>query len=251
MIIPTAEPFFFPGGRIGCLLIHGFTGSPKEMRTMGEDLHRRGYTVLGVRLAGHATQPDDMLHIRWQDWLLSVEDSLCLLEGAAERIFVCGLSMGGALALMTAARFPVAGVVAMSTPYELPPNPLLRFLPALQHIKPRVSKTGSGDWVDPQAAEGHVDYPYYPSRAILTLNKLLAEMRSDLPKVTAPVFLIHSRDDRAVPFRHMEKIYLALGSEHKEMLLIEQSGHVIVRDQQRGQVFEAVDKFVQTVGNSD
>jgi len=47
MIIPTAEPFFLPGNRVGCLLVHGFTGAPKEMRWMGEFLNQQGYTVLG------------------------------------------------------------------------------------------------------------------------------------------------------------------------------------------------------------
>ena len=247
MIIPTAEPFFFPGGRTGCLLIHGFTGAPKEMRTMGEALHQRGYTVLGVRLAGHATRPEDMLRTRWEDWLLSVEDGLHLLGGAADRIFVCGLSMGGVLALMAAARFSIAGVVAMSTPYKLPPNPMMRFLPVLKRVKPKISKGGKGDWVDPASAEGHVDYPYYPSQSILELNRLLAEMRANLPAVSVPALLIHSRDDGGIPFTNMEKIYLALGSRRKEMLAIEQSGHVIVRDQQREQVFEAVDRFIQAV----
>ena len=64
-IIPTAEPFFFPGqgenARIGCLVTHGFTGAPKEMRWLGEYLHRQGYTVCGMRLAGHATRPADMV----------------------------------------------------------------------------------------------------------------------------------------------------------------------------------------------
>ena len=63
-IIPTAEPFFLPGqpGKPGCLLIHGFTGAPKEMRWMGEYLSREaGFPCLGVRLAGHATQPADMI----------------------------------------------------------------------------------------------------------------------------------------------------------------------------------------------
>ncbi len=75
---PTAEPFFFPGkgekARIGCLVTHGFTGAPKEMRWMGEYLNRQGYTVCGIRLAGHATRLKDMVRSRWQDWLLSVED---------------------------------------------------------------------------------------------------------------------------------------------------------------------------------
>ncbi|MBI1854527.1 MAG: carboxylesterase, partial [Chloroflexi bacterium] len=64
-IIPTAEPFFLPGSKTGCLLIHGFTGAPKEMRWMGEYLADKGYSVLGVRLAGHATRPEDMIRSNW------------------------------------------------------------------------------------------------------------------------------------------------------------------------------------------
>ncbi len=67
-LIPTAEPFVFPGGPVGCLLVHGFTGTPKEMRWLGEYLAGQGHTVLGVRLAGHATQPEDMIRARWWDW---------------------------------------------------------------------------------------------------------------------------------------------------------------------------------------
>jgi carboxylesterase len=77
-IIPTAEAFFLPGQgentRIGCLLTHGFTGAPKEMHPLGENFNRRGYTVYGIRLNGHATRPEDMIRSRWRDWLLSVED---------------------------------------------------------------------------------------------------------------------------------------------------------------------------------
>jgi carboxylesterase len=86
-IIPTAEPFFFPGKQttLGCLLIHGFTGAPKEMRLMGKFLAERGYTSLGVRLAGHATHPDDMIRTRYTDWLASVEDGYAMLRDSVER----------------------------------------------------------------------------------------------------------------------------------------------------------------------
>src|SRR5512143_91752 len=56
------------GDRLGCLLVHGFTGTPQEMRFLGECLHRDGYTVSGVRLAGHCTSVKDLARTKWQDW---------------------------------------------------------------------------------------------------------------------------------------------------------------------------------------
>ena len=93
LTIPTAEPFFFPGGKTGCVLVHGFTGAPKEMRLMGKHLNGNGVTVIGIRLAGHATQMSDMVRTRWRDWLTSVEDGINLLSDSCDNIFVAGLSM--------------------------------------------------------------------------------------------------------------------------------------------------------------
>src|SRR5512134_3803819 len=107
-IIPTAEPFFLLGdsSKPACLLIHGFTGAPKEMRWMGEYLHAQGHTVLGVRLAGHATQPEDLLHATWSDWLASVEDGFDYLKCFCDQVYLVGLSLGGVLALASTARLP-------------------------------------------------------------------------------------------------------------------------------------------------
>jgi carboxylesterase len=48
-IVPNSEPFFFPGGPTGCLLMHGFTAMPEEMLPLGEFLDSWGYSVLGMR----------------------------------------------------------------------------------------------------------------------------------------------------------------------------------------------------------
>src|SRR5512134_1587597 len=137
-IIPTAEPFFFPGdsSKPACLLVHGFTGTPKEMRWMGEFLNGHGYTCLGVRLAGHATHPEDMIRSRYTDWIGSVEDGYHLLRGVTDKIFLVGLSMGGDLALLLSTRLAqrVRGVVAMSTPYKLPDDPRLRHIEWISKI---------------------------------------------------------------------------------------------------------------------
>lgn len=247
-LIPTAEPFYLPGGPVGCLLVHGFTGSPKEMRWMGEYLNQQGYSVLGTRLAAHATSPEDMLRARWQDWFASVEDGWHLLSNNCQYTFLAGLSMGGALCLLAAAQFPAAGVIAMSTPYDTPNDPRLPYIQFLRWLQPSVAK-GSPDWHNPQAALDHVDYPSYPTRAIIELRLLLAEMRENLIHVKAPVLLIHSHQDQTVLPENMQAIYNALGAERKSMLWVEDSNHVITREPERLRVFQAATDFIQQTLN--
>ncbi|NIV34797.1 MAG: alpha/beta fold hydrolase, partial [Anaerolineae bacterium] len=86
------------------MLLHGFTGTPHGMRQLGEYLAGQGYTVHGPRLFGHATQEGDLVRARFHDWMASAEDGYYLLRPNTEHLFVLGLSMGGALALLLAAR---------------------------------------------------------------------------------------------------------------------------------------------------
>lgn len=249
-IIPTAEPFYFPGNRIGCLLMHGFTGAPKEMRPMGEYLHARGYSVLGVRLFGHATRIEDMDRAHWQDWVASVEDGWHMLKTSCDQVFVMGLSMGGVLSLYFGARFPVAGIVAMSAPYAIPVTGIWRALLPLGKVLSAVfphRPKGEEVWFNPEVAEGHICYQGDPVRAGLQLRDLLVEMQAGLGDITAPALLIHSRDDLAVPPAHMQLIYDDLGCADKQMVWVENASHPITVDGDRQYVFEQAAQFVQRV----
>jgi carboxylesterase len=251
--IPTTEPFFFPGGRTGILLVHGFTGTPKEMRPMGEYLNKLGYACLGVRLAGHATTPEDMIVSRWTDWTASVEDGYHLLCGSVDRVYMVGLSMGGALSLLMSARFAerVSGVVTMSAPYKLPDDPRLRHIDWLSKIvafMPKGEEAPDAGWFDKEAFKEHVSYPQNPVRSVGELNKLLGEMRAALPKITIPVCLIHSKDDDYVLPANMENIFAGLvNAADKSKNYVSGSGHVVTRDAARGQVFELARDFIRRV----
>jgi carboxylesterase len=246
LVIPTAEPFLFPGDETGCLLIHGFTGSPKEMRWMGEFLAARGHTVLGIRLAGHATTPADMVRLKWKDWLASVEDGIHLLRPITKKLYVIGLSMGGALTLLAAARYPITGAICMSVPYDLQPDWRLKYVNVLHRIVPEVPK-GKPDWHNPAAGLDHVDYPRYPTLSVGELYQLLAVMRSELPNIQVPVLLVHSHQDTGVLPENMQKVFDHLTTPVKEQLWVEDSGHVIPREPERERVFNAAEAFIQKV----
>lgn len=243
-VIPTAEPFLFLGDSIGILLVHGFTGTPKEMRTMGEFFASQGHTVLGIRLPGHATHPEDMVRMRWRDWLQAVEDGYHMLHCSGRKVFIMGLSMGGILTLTAAARLPVQGVVAMSTPYYLSDDPRL---PYIHYLAPFISKVpkGPNDWHDQGMMTEHVEYPDFPTRGIIQLCELLEVMRQSLSKITVPVLLMHSRQDGSLSPENMPRIYEALGTTDKSMFWLEESGHVVTRDLKREKVFNAALEFVR------
>ncbi len=248
-----AEPFFYPGGETGCLLAHGFTASPQEVHRLGEHLAQQGYTVLGVRMFAHGTKHEDMNRARWTDWLTSVEDGYHLLANHCKRFFFIGSSVGGSLSLILATRFPPAGVVMLATPIRLPPDPRLErlkpILKPLSYLLPAIPK-GPPTWHDPQAQVERVAYTAYPLRAILELEPLLAAMRSALPKVRVPAFLMHSKNDRFIPSEHMQQIYERLGSSDKHMTLVEDSSHVITCDAEREVVFQNVTGFIQRIDTS-
>ena len=216
-------------------------------------MNQQGYTCLGVRLAGHATHPEDMIRSRYMDWIASVEDGYHLLRSVTDNIFLVGLSMGGVLSLLMATRLAprVRGVVAMSTPYKLPDDPRLRHIELISKAVPFMPKSneepGSG-WFDKEAWKDHVSYPQNPVRSIGELNILLGEMRAALPKVGGPVLLMHSKDDKYVLPENMEYIYADLvNAPDKTKLSITGSGHVLPRDAARDEVFRSALEFILRV----
>ncbi len=246
LVLPGAEPFMHRGGPTGCLLIHGFTATPQEMRGLGEHLASQGHTALGIRLAGHGTRPADLARSRWGDWLASVDDGYRILRAACDRVVLLGLSLGGALALLASTRYPAAGVVAMSTPL-LPTGGPIRFgLRPLSLVYPFVLKRPA-HWRDPNAARERVAYPSYPTRALVEVSRVLQVLRASLGSIDVPVLLIHSREDTLVPPKNSQAIFDGLRSADadKQLVLIDHSTHVITCDAARGQVFDAAALFVR------
>ena len=218
---------------------------------MGEYLNQQGYTCLGVRLAGHATHPEDMIRSRYTDWIASVEDSYHLLRGVSDTVFLMGLSMGGVLSLLMSTRLEVKGVVALSTLSRLPtdyPIWLLQLVSLVMRYRPKTKETPGSGWFDKSAYKDHVSYMKNPVRSVVELKKLIIELHKALPKVNVPVLLMHSKDDTYVLPENMEHIYAGLvNAQDKTKLYITGSGHVLPRDAARQQVFQSALEFIQRI----
>ena len=201
-----------PGGEKGVLLIHGFTGLPAELLLMGQHLNKAGFTVLGVRLAGHGTTVEDMSHMTWEDWMDSVRDGYALLSGYCEDISVIGHSMGGLFALLLATEEIVSHVVTLAAPIfipeerglaALPPREACIFIPeerGLAALPPREACYGG---FVPKARRRLKDVPpaancTYRKMPLISIHELvdvIEKTKGAIEEVTAPVLIMHSRDD--------------------------------------------------------
>ena len=237
------DPFFFEGGTTGCLLIHGFSGSPPEMRPMGEYLAEKGLTVLGVRLAGHGLTPEDMAATRWPDWVGTAEAGLQELQARCDLVFVAGLSMGGLITLHLSAHHPLAGIIIMSAPAYVAD---LRFhiLPLVQPFMRWVTTNIESDLTDPQAQERLWSYKRLPSSAVVSLRQLLNMVRRELSQVLVPALIMQGVRDNHIPHDSAQVIYDALGSTDKEIAWWPNSGHAITVDSEREAIWERTCAFI-------
>lgn len=239
------EPFFIRKGPVGCLLIHGFCGTPSEMKYLGEYLSARDITVRGLMLPGHGTTPDEMLKTGWRDWTAAAERELVELRGQCEEVFVAGLSMGGALTLYLASKYELPGAACLAGAVNIRDWRVRYLLPALGWLVryyPRDSKT---DFADPEAEKKHRTYEYVPVKCVRSLLELVDIARNSLSKIKCPLLVMHSPSDQTLTIDNAEYIFEHAASEKKEYVKLNRSGHVITSDIERDIVGEKVYELIK------
>jgi carboxylesterase len=100
---PEHQPFQLGSGKVGALLIHGFPGTPAEMRPLGERLAAAGWTVYGPLLPGFGPQIPTLGQKTRYDWVAAAGEAWRIIQKQHETSVLIGFSMGGALALNLAA----------------------------------------------------------------------------------------------------------------------------------------------------
>lgn len=239
-VLPGAEPFRHDGGPVGVLLCHGFTGSPYSLRPWAEHLAESGYSVSLPRLPGHGTSWREANLTRWEDWYAEVDRAYRDLRGDCDQVAVCGVSMGGALALLLAQQHgPEITALVLVNPSVCSFDKRLRFLPMLRYTVPSVASIGD-DIKKQGVSEGAYDRT--PIKALHSVTKLWATVRRHLDRVDQPLLLFHSVEDHVVERQNLEIIRAGVSSAEIEVHELENSYHVAVLDHDAPLIFaESVD----------
>lgn len=242
-VLPGAEPVDLPGGPVGALLSHGFTGTTHSIRPWAEHLAAGGLTVAAPRLPGHGTRWQDLNSTGFADWYGELERSFDDLLGRCETVFVMGLSMGGTLALRLAELRPdsVAGLVVVNASLASDRRDL-KLVPTLSKVLPSVPAIGS-DIKKPGMTE--LAYPRTPLKALASLQRAWPVVCADLHRITCPVLVFRSRIDHVVEPVSGRVLLKGLAGGTVEERILEDSYHVATLDNDAQTIFAGSLEFVQ------
>ncbi len=111
---PENQPFLMEGGKPAVLLIHGFPGTPAEMRPLGELLNRLGWTTKGILLPGFGQQINTLGDKNFEEWVEAVNSSLDDLKREHSPVILLGYSFGAALSIIVSADNPPDGLILLA-----------------------------------------------------------------------------------------------------------------------------------------
>lgn len=223
-------PFALRGaGGAAVLCLHGLTGTPYEVRPLGEAFAAAGITAVGPALPGHNESPERLAEVAHEQWLEAARAELSRLRAAHAKVFVVGLSMGGLVALALAAERRVDAAIVIGVPLRMR-QPAVRLVPLLKHFVRFMRKPEGSDIRDAAARARHPSYDRMPLAAVHELLRLQRLVREALPRVEAPLLVAHGAHDRTAHPDDAREILGRVASREREHLVLESSAHVATVD---------------------
>lgn len=146
---PEHQPFEIGEGRLGgVLLIHGFPGSPAEVRSIGETLAEHGYRARGLLLPGFGADIPNLNRRSRVDWVTAAQAAWDDLRARYQPAVLLGYSMGGAVALNLVSA-PQDRLV-LAAPFWRAPGILPVLLPIIRRVMPNLRPFKKANFGDPR-----------------------------------------------------------------------------------------------------
>ncbi|NLA52615.1 MAG: alpha/beta fold hydrolase [Alcaligenaceae bacterium] len=221
--------------KIGCLLIHGFGGSPDEVNPLAEYLHDEGITTLSPVLAGHTGRKSDLQRISYKQWIESGKNAFNELSRTCKDIFIIGFSMGGLVAASLPYSQQIKGIATLNTPiYPCNLGGIFRNL--IKDIK-----NGTFEHLRFYALSS-VRLPF---PTLIEFLKFLYNAKPKFRDLRYPLFIAQALEDDVVQPKSAVYIHRHAGSVNKTLKFYKGANHLICRSAAASSLFGDVLSFIR------
>jgi carboxylesterase len=248
---PTVRPsrIFSEGDGHAVLLLHGLSSSPIELRYLARYLHNEGFTVCAPLIEGYSAGSSEQT---MEQWVESAAREFDALAARYERVSICGLSIGGALAMRLIRERPSAQslvLLSLTLAYDGWAIPWYRFLldwayytplrntyryresepfgvrnEALRKKIARAMQRNSFSEVGPST----ISLP-----ALHQALRLARAARKDVAAIENDTLVIHAIDDETSSPRNPRYVIDHIGANFLRTLWLDDSYHMITSDNER------------------
>jgi len=244
--IPGADPFYFPSsGKVACLMVHGFTSTPYDVRDCGKYLADRGIAAQGVLVAGHGTTPEDLAKTNSDDWLESVRQSYYDLKKKHSVVYALGISLGGNFLTILASELDFAGIIFVGMPLKFRHEKSYR---ALYYTFRALGINYQRKWyqksLDPKIRKLRPNYPRIPLSTGPEVLKVIQSSRNFLSSVHNPILAIQSTTDHAVDKEAITDLIKQVNTDDVEVMWVKNRYHVVLIDHGKEEVYEKIYSFI-------
>jgi carboxylesterase len=257
--VPTStvvdRSFAYGSGDAAVLLIHGLTGTPVEMQTVGRGLAGKGFSVYGVQLPGHCGSEHELLMTGWRDWYRGVEDAWRDAASRHVNVFAAGLSMGALMAMHLSAQHPgeIRGLGLYSTTliydgwaipklaFLLPlvlPTPIVNRYRFIENYPYGIKNERLRQVIHDAMASGQSDVAGNLGMlgcSLRQLRQFIGIVKREMAAVRSPALVLQAREDDVTSPRNAEYLARHLGGP-VSVEYLDDCYHMITIDQQRDEV---------------
>jgi carboxylesterase len=243
------------------LLIHGYAGTPYNVKSAALMLYKMGYDVYAPLLPGHGTNVNDMKTTTFADWYLMVKKAYNYLSQRYNEIIAVGCFTGGSLLLkLVIEENPnFNSLILINAPvmlfgytrghYYLNDIRLL-FSGILRLFLNRFPEDIMGTEYKPVAPwQGYENFN--TMHHVHFLKVRLRKIKKHCFRVKCPVLLITSARENYVPVQNANYIYEHINSEKKALIKLGkikndpvEGKHVLIHRKYKSKIISFIANFI-------
>jgi carboxylesterase len=259
------QAYTMHAGPVGCLVLHGFMGSPISTRPLAAYLQKRGITVHCPLFPGHGQYPDKFYKIPKEAWIEEAEEALIYLRSECDEVFLMGHSMGTILgAHLVVNHSHIQGQIMLAPVYDVPDR-RIRLLRAAKYVMPWFYPLKSRslrdlvyervrdfdpdiDLDDPEVQAQLPALTRVPTSGMDEMRQVLDMGRDLWPQLDLPIIIFQGKLDIAASPENTQKIYDLIPSEDKDLVMFEDAGHELMRPFEpiHAQVWPRILQFIES-----
>lgn len=256
-IMKGAEPIFLKAdGKRAILMIHGYIGTPTDFGHLPQLLQEAGFTVSVQLLPGHGRDARGFSKTTSEELIHFIDNAYTDLKKSYDQVTLIGLSMGGALSVITTAHHvtDLPDQLILLAPYFRIKHRWYYIFPAAFYCKialpfiPYVERPAMFKQVfNKKALPYIVDYDFISTkgtRAALEVSKRAKQDIAKLKNSKIPMLVIHSKKDKATDCSTTQKLIEQLGRSDVQVMILNNSNHLILWDYEAEQVEQEIINFL-------